>query len=63
MNKWHLLLVSNNKENVAIMYVHIGCQSNQRESFVEWNEHLFFLIAQVYPTGITVRRESRKTTP
>ena len=46
MNERQWLLISNKTEKVAFLHVYIACQSNKTDSFLAWNEDLFFLITQ-----------------
>ena len=46
MNERQWLLISNKTEKVAFLHVYIACQSNKTDSFLAWNEDLFFLFTQ-----------------
>ena len=40
------LLVNNAKEKLAFLHVYIACQSFRSDSYLQWNEDLFYLITQ-----------------
>ena len=54
MNERQWLLISNNDEKCAFLHVYIACQSFRSDSFLQWNEDLFFLITQ---EAIKLRRQ------
>ena len=46
MNERQWLLISNKSEKIAFLHVYIACQSNKSDSFLSWNEDLFYLLTQ-----------------
>ena len=46
MNERQWLLINSNKEKCAFLHCYIACQTTQNDSFIKWNEDLFFLITQ-----------------
>ena len=46
MNERQWLLIDNTKERCAFLHVYIACQSTRSDSFLQWNEDLFFLITK-----------------
>ena len=54
MDERQWLLISNNNEKIAFLHVYIACQTNKTDSFLTWNEDLFFLISQ---EAINLRRQ------
>ena len=45
-NERQWLLFNSRKEKVAFLHVYIACESHRDDSFLQWNEDLFFLITQ-----------------
>ena len=46
MNERQWLLVNNGKDHLAFLHTYIACQNNRDDSFLTWNEDLFFLLTQ-----------------
>ena len=46
MNERQWLLVDNVQERCAYLHVYIACQSTRSDTFIQWNEDLFYLITQ-----------------
>ena len=46
MNERQWLLLNNAKDRCAFLHVYIACQSTKSDSFLQWNEDLFYLITQ-----------------
>ena len=45
-NERQWLLFNSRKEKLAFLHVYIACESHRDDSFLQWNEDLFFLITQ-----------------
>ena len=45
-NERQWLLVSNGKDRIAFLHIYIACKNNRDDSFLPWNEDLFFLVTQ-----------------
>ena len=45
-NERQWLLVNQGKDHCAFLHVYIACQNFQNDSFLKWNEDLFFLIKE-----------------
>ena len=45
-NERQWLLIDNTEERCAFLHVYIACQSTRSDSFLQWNEDLFFLVTQ-----------------
>ena len=45
-NERQWLLVNSGKEKIAFLHTYIACQNNRDNSFLSWNEDLFFLLSQ-----------------
>ena len=46
MNERQCLLVTNGKDSLAFLHTYIACQNMRDDSFLNWNEDLFFLLTQ-----------------
>ena len=46
MNERQWLLITSQKEKCAFLHCYIACQSPKNDSFIKWNEDLFYLITQ-----------------
>ena len=45
-NERQWLLISSGKDRVAFLHTYIACQNNKDDSFLAWNEDLFYLLTQ-----------------
>ena len=45
-NERQWLLLNSRKEKLAFLHVYIACESHRDDSFLQWNEDLFFLLTQ-----------------
>ena len=45
-NERQWLLVNSGKDKIAFLHTYIACQNNRDDSFLSWNEDLFFLLTQ-----------------
>ena len=45
-NERQWLLVTNGKDRIAFLHIYIACKNNRDDSFLLWNEDLFFLVTQ-----------------
>ena len=45
-NERQWLLVNSGEDKVAFLHTYIACQNNRDDSFLSWNEDLFFLLTQ-----------------
>ena len=45
-NERQWLLVNSGEDKVAFLHTYIACQNNRDDSFISWNEDLFFLLTQ-----------------
>ena len=46
VNERQWLLISSGNDRIAFLHVYIACQNSRSDSFIAWNEDLFFLITQ-----------------
>ena len=46
MNERQWLLINSGKDHIAFLHVYIACQNLQNDSFLAWNEDLFFMITE-----------------
>ena len=54
-NERQWLLVNHGKDRCAFLHVYIACQNYTSDSFLKWNEDLFFLIHNTYVNKINTR--------
>ena len=45
-NERQWLLITSGSDRVAFLHTYIACQNNKNDSFISWNEDLFFLLTQ-----------------
>ena len=45
-NERQWLLVNSGQDKIAFLHTYIACQNNRDDSFLSWNEDLFFLLTQ-----------------